>query len=347
MAEAPMHDAAARAALAEELGALHLRVAQPDDPPLFSRTPSSSMRAIHWKAADLALMLHKIGAELKLEEGGQRRTLRLTNPGLPYGTTPTFWCSIQVILPGELASAHRHTATALRFIMRGRGASTTVEGERYPMDEGDLLLTPNWTWHDHEHNGDAPMVWLDVLDISLMKSLHATFFEPAPTPRMPVNAHPQASFAQYGSALMRPMGSKPQGLFSPILGYLRGPAEAALAAAATLEPDPFDDTAMEYQNPLTGGPALPTIGTVLQRLRPGFVGRAHRHTGSVVYFVVRGSGRSVVGDERYDWGAGDFVAVPPWVAHAHSNPSGQEAVLFQVNDIPVMQALGYWREEAC
>ncbi len=347
MAEAPMHDAAARAAISGELASLHLRVAQPEDPPLFTRTPSSSMQPIHWKAADLALMLHKIGAELKLEEGGQRRTLRLTNPGLKEGTTPTFWCSIQVILPGEVASAHRHTATALRFIMRGRGADTTVEGERYEMNEGDLLLTPNWTWHDHAHAGDAPMVWLDVLDINLMKSLHATFFEPGTAARMPVNAHPQASFAQFGSALMRPLNQRQHGLFSPILGYHRAQAEAALAAAATLPPDPFDDTALEYQNPTTGGPALPTIGTALQRLRPGFQGQAHRHTGSVVYYVVRGSGVSSVAGNAYHWGAGDFIAVPPWAAHAHANPTGTEAVLFQVNDIPVMQALGFWREEAC
>jgi gentisate 1,2-dioxygenase len=347
MAEAPMHDAEARAALSGELAALHLRVAQPDDPPLFTREPSSTMQPIHWRAADLTLMMKKIGAELKLEQGGQRRTLRLTNPGLPYGTTPTFWCSIQVILPGEIATAHRHTATALRFIMHGKGANTTVEGEQYDMNEGDLLLTPNWTWHDHEHCGDAPMVWLDVLDISLMRSLHATFFEPAKDPRIPVNTHRQASFARYGSALMRPLNARPEGLASPILGYHHELAEKALAAAATLPPDPFDDTALEYQDPTTGRPALPTIGTVLQRLRPGFVGLAHRHTGSVIYYVVRGSGVSSVAGNTYRWGSGDFIAVPPWAAHAHSNPGHDEAVLFQVNDIPVMRALGFWREQVC
>ncbi|HYZ34009.1 MAG TPA: cupin domain-containing protein [Crenalkalicoccus sp.] len=347
MAEAPMRDAAARAALSGELAALHLRVAQPGDPPLFTRDPASSMQPIHWKAAELQRMMEKIGAHLKLEDGGQRRTLRLTNPGLPYGTTPTFWCSIQVILPGEIATAHRHTATALRFIMQGSGANTTVEGEQYAMNEGDLLLTPSWTWHDHEHCGDAPMVWLDVLDISLVRAMHATFFEPGAAPRMPVNQHAQGSFMRYGSALMRPLNSRPPGPSSPMLGYDRARAEEALANAATVETDPFDDTALMYQNPTSGGPALPTIGTVLQRLRPGFQGRAHRHTGSVVYYVVRGSGVSIVAGDEFRWGKGDFVAVPPWAAHLHSNPGPEEAVLFQVNDIPAMQALGLYREEAC
>lgn len=346
MAEGLMlEDREARAALAGELAAYHLRVAQPEDPPLMTRVPAPVMQPIYWKAADLALMLKKIGAELKLEAGGQRRTLRLTNPGVAEGTTPTFWCSIQVILPGEVATAHRHMATALRFIMRGKGANTIVEGEQYEMNEGDLVLTPAWTWHDHAHEGDAPMVWLDVLDINLVRSMHAVFFDPAPAARMPVNAVPDASFRAYGSALMRPLGAKHESLFSPILAYHWDRAYDALQAAAALEGDACDDTALEYQNPLTGGPALPTIGTVLQRLRPGFAGRAHRHTGSVVYYVVRGRGRSDVAGNIYEWGAGDFIAVPPWALHRHANPHGEEAVLFQVNDIPAMKALGYYRED--
>ncbi|HUN97642.1 MAG TPA: cupin domain-containing protein, partial [Bradyrhizobium sp.] len=187
MAAEAMSDAKQRQELAEELAQYGVRVAQPDDAPLFTREPKSSMQPYHWKAADLARLLEKIGGSLKLEQGGQRRTLRLTNPGLPYGTTPTFWASIQYILPGEVASAHRHAATALRFIMQGSGADTIVGGEQYIINEGDLVLTPSWTWHDHEHRGSKPMVWLDVLDISLVRALHATFFEPSDAPRQNVN----------------------------------------------------------------------------------------------------------------------------------------------------------------
>src|SRR5882724_4876799 len=163
-----MTDVEERKALALELSKYGVRVAQPDDQPLFTIEPQSSMQPVHWKAANLDRLLRKIGASLKLEKGGQRRTLRLTNPGLPYGTTPSLWASIQVILPGEVASAHRHAATALRFIMEGEGADTIVDGEQYVINEGDLVLTPSWTWHDHEHKGSKPMIWLDVLDISLV-----------------------------------------------------------------------------------------------------------------------------------------------------------------------------------
>jgi len=101
MASEVMSDATQRQELADELAKYGVRVAQPDDPPLFTREPKSSMQPFHWKAADLARLLEKIGAALKLEQGGQRRTLRLTNPGLPYGTTPTFWASIQYMPPAK------------------------------------------------------------------------------------------------------------------------------------------------------------------------------------------------------------------------------------------------------
>jgi gentisate 1,2-dioxygenase len=347
MSEVAGSDARAREALASKLATLNLAVHQPTDPPLFTREPAPSMVACHWKAADIADYLARIGADLKLEAGGARRTLRLTNPGLAYGTTPTFWASIQYILPGEVATAHRHAATALRFIMDGDGAETTVDGESYAMNKGDLVLTPSWTFHDHEHKGATPMVWLDVLDITLVRKMEAVFFEPSDLPRRPVNDVPDRSYREFGSGIMRPVRGAPSSFTNPLLVYARARAEEALAQAAGLDPDPFDDTALEYQNPATGGPALPTIGTVLQRLRPGIKLKPHRHTGSSVYYVVRGTGTTRVGNQRFDWGAGDFFAIPPWAMHEHANRSQtQDAVMFHVNDFPAIAALGLWREQA-
>jgi gentisate 1,2-dioxygenase len=347
MSETVMSDTAQRQALIDELDSINCRIAQPTDGPLFTREPQSTMQAAHWKAADLARMLEKIGANIKLEAGGQRRTLRLANRGLPFGTTPTIWASIQYILPGEIATAHRHTASALRFIMQGRGADTIVDGERYEMNEGDLVLTPAWAWHDHEHKGSEPMIWLDVLDISLVRSMHATFFEGSASPRQPVLDIPDHSYRRYGSAIMRPLNDTNVPALNPLLVYPAARAQEALRLASELPPDPFDDTALEYVNPLTGGPALPTIGTVLQSLRPGMHTKAHRHTGSVVYYVMRGDGATVVNGTTFEWGAGDFLAIPPWAVHEHINRSEKTpAMLFQVNDIPAMRKLGLYREEA-
>ncbi|MES2186623.1 MAG: cupin domain-containing protein [Pseudomonadota bacterium] len=341
-----MEDADARLALKDELARIGCRVAQPDDPPFFTREPKSATHTVHWKWVDLKPMLERIGTELDMGAGGQRRTLRLANPGLPFGTTHTFWGSIQVIMPGEVAAAHRHTANAFRFIMQGNGATTTVEGERYEMNQGDLVLTPGMLWHDHEYQGTEPMIWLDVLDISLMNAMHATFFEPYRGEQQPLAAIPDRSLRTYGSALMRPPGKEGAGVHhNPLLVYPRAMAHDALDMAAGLEPDPVDDVIQEYRNPLTGGPAMTTFGMRLQRLRAGFQGQARRHTGSKLYYVVSGSGTTVVDDIAYDWNAGDFLTVKPWAWHAHSNRSDSDAVLFQVSDVPAMRALGFYREE--
>jgi gentisate 1,2-dioxygenase len=344
---AAMADAEARRSIKADLARINCRVHQPDDPPLFTRDPKSPMETVLWRWNDLLPLLERIGEQIAIGSGGMRRTLRLANPGLPYGTTHTMWASIQYILPGEVAAAHRHTAHAFRFILQGSGCSTTVDGERYEMNEGDLVLTPSWTWHDHEHRGDKPMIWLDVLDISLMRTMHATFFEPHEGETQAVDAIAERSFRAYGSGIMRTPRKGPAPRVNPLLAYPRQRALAALELAGGLEPDRFDDVILEYQNPVTGGPAMTPMAMTLQKLRPGFHGKARRHTGSKVYCVVQGRGASIVDGKRYEWGRGDFLTVKPWAWHEHLNTSATEdALLFQVNDTPAMDALGYYREEA-
>lgn len=307
------------------------------------------MRSHHWKWSDLDPLLQRLGGEIDLDAGGPRRTLRLASPGLDRGTTPTFWASIQVILPGEVAGAHRHSASAFRFILRGRGATTTVDGQRCIMNEGDLVLTPSWTWHDHVYQGQEPMVWLDVLDIPLMQTLHATFFEPHASSLQPVTAVHDQAYRQYeGGALMRPpQPGHEAGAPNPLLSYPRIMARAELKRAADAQSDPFDDVILEYRNPSDGGSAMRTMGMALQSLRPGFKGRARRNTGSKLLYVVEGEGATIVAGQRFDWREGDFFTIAPWARHEHLNPSqAQEAVLFQVNDFPALKSLGFYREQA-
>jgi gentisate 1,2-dioxygenase len=336
-----------RRLLGAELAKYHCRVHQPDDKPFLTRDPQSPMQPVHWRGADLQRLLKRLGAEVALEAGGHRRTLRLTNPGLPIGTTHTFWGSIQHILPGEVATAHRHAPHAFRFIMDGKGATTTVNGERYAMNQNDLVLTPAWMWHDHRHHGDAPMTWLDGLDISLVNALHAMFFEPYPQDEQQVEPLADRSLREYGSGIMAPAGARSSSIASPLLVYPWEKAHAALRDFSATPPDPYDDFALEYRNPLSGGPALPTLGLVLQWLRPGVHCKAHRHTGSALYYVVRGEGATTIDATTHEWVAGDFLALPPWAWHEHRNRSrSEEAILFQVNDHPAMKALGLYREEA-
>lgn len=340
-------DAQSRRDLKADLARFNCRVHQPDDTPLFTREPRPREQSIHWSWKDLQPLLERLGKEVNLEATGPRRTLRLQNPGLEYGTTNTFWASIQVILPGEVATAHRHTASAMRFIMKGSGAWTTVEGECYPMNEGDLVLTPPWTWHDHEHKGSEPMIWLDILDISLMRMLQATFFDPYSEQVQTVDAVPDRSWREFGSGLMRPPGvmACPAGA-NPLLAYPFSMAQQALRAASGLTSDPHDDVVLEYRNPLDGSSAMRTLAMQMQLLRPGFSGQRRRNTGSKLYYVVSGEGSSNVGEQRFEWAAGDFFTVAPWTWHQHENRSSKKAMLWQVNDLPTLKLLGYFREES-
>lgn len=340
-------DASARENLRDLLAKYHCRVHQPSDPPLFSREPKSPMQSHHWKWAELRPLLNAIGQGIDLNADGPRRTLRLASPGLESGTTPTFWASIQVILPGEVAGAHRHSASAFRFVMEGGGANTTVNGESYEMNTGDLVLTPAWAWHDHTYNGSTPMIWLDILDIPLMHVLHATFFDSYDSPTQPVSNVPDRSYRRYGSGLMRP--TEPSGdeqALNPLLAYKKQMAETALCQAEGGVADPVDDVILEYQNPVNGKSALPTLSLNLQKLRPGMRGAKRRNTGCRLYYVVRGQGVTQAGEAEFRWSAGDFIVIAPWSWHSHANLSEtEEAVLFQVTDRPTLKALGFYREE--
>lgn len=259
-------------------------------------------------------------------EKAARRVVMLVNPGRKEWSAAVglLYSGIQVMDPGESTSAHRHMASALRFIMEGRGAYTVVEGERMTLGARDLVLTPNGTWHDHGvEAGGTQCVWQDGLDIPLMNSLDANFYE----------VHPELA-QKPGKPLPREGWSKP---YSPVFKYSWDVAYEALKSNK-------ESPIFEYTNPLTGGPIMPTIGAQLQLLRPGEKTQAHRHTGSVLYQVAKGRGWSVIDGKRYDWEEKDIFCVPSWSIHSHG--ASEEACLFSFNDFPAMKALGLYREQA-
>ena len=193
-------------------------------------------------------------------------------------------------MPGEIARAHRHTAAALRLIIESEGGYTVVNGHRIPMLPGDLVLTPNWTWHDHANDSDAPMIWLDGLDSPLIRMLECGFREEYEAESQPVSEAADPSFAKYGAGGLRPAWEPtPTAQYSPLWHYPYAQAREALERlAAEGTASPFDGVIMEYTNPVTGGPAMPTIGCYIQLLRPGEHTQAHRHTSSAAFHVVEG-----------------------------------------------------------
>jgi gentisate 1,2-dioxygenase len=288
-----------------------------------------------WRWREIEPLVRR-APELVSAEKAARRVVMLVNPGRREWSAAVglLYTGIQIMNPGEFTSAHRHQASALRFVMEGRGAYTVVEGERMPLGARDFVLTPNGTWHDHGVDADGTQcVWQDGLDIPLMNSLDANFYE----------VHPEVVQRPRAAPLPREGWSRP---YSPQMKYSWEPAYDALRKAAREgQGTPFDGIVLEYTNPLTGGPVMPTIGAQLQLLRPGEETRAHRHTGSVIYQVARGRGWSEVAGRRFDWEEKDVFCVPSWAEHRHANVSQtDDAVLFSFNDFPVMHSLALWRE---
>ncbi len=280
--------------------------------------------------------------------GDERRAMQLFNPGLAgeWATTNTLIAAVQVLMPGEVARSHRHSPSAIRFIVQGDGAYTAVEGEKVIMREGDLVLTPNWQWHDHGNETDHVVVWMDGLDVPLAKALNSIFFQMHSEQRLASTKPVNSSKAMYGHGRLSPTWVKEVPKFSPLMLYSWDQTMEALHALRDREGSPYEGVALEYTHPQTGGPVLPTIGCQVQLIRRGERLKARRVTGTSIFYVRQGSGRTLIDGKPFDWGKGDILALPSWALHEHANTGGEDAILFSINDRPVMQTLGFWREEA-
>jgi len=276
-----------------------------------------------------------------------RRSLLFNNPGLPTGgTTHTLQMGIQMIKPGETAWAHRHTLAAIRFVIKGDGkVFTVVDGEKCPMEPYDLILTPQWTWHDHQNPTQETAIWVDALDVPFLLGLNQPFYEPYPGNKVQAVREKRSDHLQQRAGVVRPTWENAKQENFP-MRYPWKAIEPQLRGLADSSGSPYDGVALEYVNPVTGGPTLRTLSCWIQLLRPGEHMRKHRHTSSAAYFVVGGEGTTVVGDKALNWTEHDSFAIPNWAWHEHVNRSKtEEAILFSVNDIPIVSAFGLYREE--
>ena len=312
--------------------------------------PKSESVPVLWRYADLREPVLR-SVDLVTPEKAGRRVIYLNNPGRRDASAAVGWLysGLQVMNPGEVASAHAHSASALRFIMEGTGAYTIVDGHKMTLGANDFVLTPNGTWHEHgvEASG-TPCIWQDGLDIPLVNCLEANFYAVHPNLQQEV-AYPVDDMTKtWGNPGLKPVtGSWTKG-YSPLLKYEWAPTYDALHQyAKATDGSPFDGIYMKYVNPVTGGHVMQTIGAGMQMLRPGERTKAHRHTGSFMYQVAKGQGYSIIGGKRFDWRERDIFCLPSWEWHEHGNASDTEdACLFSFNDLPVMESLGLYREES-
>ena len=310
-----------------------------------TRVPLHASEAPYlWKWEELLDGLMKASETIGIEQA-ERRAIQLVSPHLPIKSpSHTLQFSFSIVNPGEVARAHRHNMAAIRFVVQGKGAYTAVDGEKFPMAEGDLILTPNWTWHDHHNESEDPIIWLDGLDGPLIRSLNVLFFEEYEKSEQPVTRETGESLSRLGFA--RAPKKDETHLRGVPFRYAWQDTYKALKTMSDSERDPYDGTLLRYINPATGGFTYPTMSCEIQLFKAGEKTRIHRHTSTALYHVFKGWGRTAVGEGHLEWKKGDSFVVPLWQPHSHENLSDEEAILFSINDRPVMEALQLYREEA-
>jgi len=295
------------------------------------KDPRTAVQPALWRYDEMRPFIAEAGRLITAEEA-ERRVLILENPGLSGMSriTQSLYAGLQLILPGEMAHSHRHSASALRFILEGTSAYTSVDGERMTMKPGDFILTPFWSFHDHGNPGSDPVVWLDGLDIPIVNMFDTSFFE-----KHEHDGHDEDE--GHGDA----PASQP--VESSAMKYPYEPHRDALEQMSKNRgADPRHGFKLEYRNAQTDGPPLPTIGAYLQLLPKGFDGLPYRATDATIFCAVEGHGTSRIGDKTFSWGPRDIFVVPSW--HAVSHRTSEDAVLFSFSDKPAQKALGIWRE---
>lgn len=264
--------------------------------------------------------------------------------GVGRGQQETISLGTQILLPGEKTRAHRNLKSESRFLLKAApGAEFIVDGEPFPVQEGDFAMAPTWAWHVHHNASDQPMVWSDGLDPGLV-ALGTEINERYVPGKYVIEERPEG----YHAALLqraRPVWIKPD--HTPPFVYRWVDTYATLTALKQSEDegDLYNGLHIRFPNPIDGGPTAPTFSCEVQLLRPHERTRAHRHNSRAIYQSFRGRGVTVVDGERLEWSQYDKFFVPPWTRHYHENLTDQEAILYSIADWPAMTALGLYREE--
>lgn len=304
--------------------------------------PQPVTKAHLWAYESVRPLVMQAG-ELTPVEKAERRVLVLSDPGRGVGAmqaTSSLYTGLQLLLPGETAPAHKHTPSAARIIVEGKGAYTVVEGEKLPMSEGDLILTPGGTWHDHGHEGDEPVIWLDVLDLPLFYYLEGSYAVESEI--QPQRNRPDASQVEYHAAGIVPARRRQN--ITPKFPMMRFPwdrTEAALRELAAYGGG--DAVEVDFVNPETGESALPVMGFTALMIRPGETVTPPLRSSSAVFHVIKGTGKTIIDGDTMDWTNKDTFSVPVFAKIEHST-GDEPAFLIYAHDTPLQEKLGYYEE---
>lgn len=309
--------------------------------------PSRNTRPALWRYRELRPELVRAG-ELTPIEKAERRVLVLCNPGLgleQLKATPSIYIGMQLILPGETAPNHLHTPSAVRFVIEGEGGYTVVRGEKLPMHRGDLILTPPGLWHQHGHEGQGPVVWLDALDLPVVYGLEASYCTEGAPQTLADPANESCSRFRRAGVLPYETLDRPRGDY-PMLRFPWAQVRESLQDLARVTPL-GQAVHLAYVNPETGRECLPTLGFSALMLRPGEELRLRRRSASAVLHAVDGAVTAFVDDTRHALEQADTLACPTHAEVALANASTREpAWLFMVDDAPLQRKLGFYEQFA-
>jgi len=308
--------------------------------PTAHRPPPGPQASHLWQWAKTRPLLELSFSETS-PEIVERRVLQYMSPyarsAVDEYTVGTLLCCVQCLLPGEVARPHRHAMGAIRLVLEGSGARTVVDGKACAMEYGDLILTPAWCWHEHRHDGDAPVLWLDALDVPLHSYFGTVEFERPPIEKMPETV-PDTAFE---GATFLPLEIPACTSHSPVFRY---PYLAAAKAVAAAPPARDGSRTIRYANPLTGGPAQPFLDCLLMQLERGRPTSARRSNCSAACVVLSGKGRSQIGEQTIEWSEKDFFTIPAGNYASHE-AADDDALIFTLSDRDVLRRLGLLREE--
>jgi gentisate 1,2-dioxygenase len=330
------------------------RISQRDLAPLWkvmssvvTKEPVTRVVPHVWRYSDVKSLVMESGGLITAEEA-KRRVLILENPAMrgESKATNTLFAGVQMILPGEVAPAHRHVSSAIRFVLDGEGAYTAVEGEKAFMSPGDFVITANWAPHDHGNPSKKPMLWLDVLDFPAVNFFETSFADTSygEDAKMQKTTRGDGDSEAFYASGVLPDGAPTRLNRSPVINYTYARTRPILDRLKKAgEIDKSHGARVHYVNPVNGGPVLPTMGASLALFPKGFKGDKYRATDGTIFVCTEGGGTTTVDGKTLEWGVNDVFVVPPWKAYSHQ--VNKESVLFSISDRPAQEALGIWRED--
>ncbi|MPZ15399.1 MAG: cupin domain-containing protein [Chloroflexi bacterium] len=304
--------------------------------------PRAGKTAAYWRWDAIRNALLASGSLVDIGSGGETGMRSVT--GVEARRYPVYM-NAQVLMPGERTQAHRNLRSETRLVCEAPpGAVFVCEFEAYPMERGDVVVSPPWTYHDHYNGGDEPAIFVDGYDNGYNPNVNVN-------EKLP------------GGALYEEI-TKPDGYTHDLRGNVRTASneapfplppmrypwtetQAALSAIRKGEvmPDPYEGVYLTLASPVDGGPTLPTMAWHVQLLEARQKTLSHRHNSTTFYHVFEGGGVTVIDGERREWYQGDIFAVPPWTWHSHENATRDDAILFSIDDWPAMKRLGFYMRE--